>query len=137
MVDRELMLRKLADLEEYLRQVSEYQAITVEEYRRDWKIQRIVERTLQMAIEACVDIANHVIADRRLRVPGTYAEVFEVLGHADLLPADLRDLMVKMVGFRNVIVHEYARTDPALVVGILRDHLGDFTRFRAAVLSWI
>ncbi len=90
-----------------------------------------------MAIETCVDIAGHVIAERRLRVPGTYAEVFEVLGDAGLLPADLRDLMVKMVGFRNVIVHEYARTDPALVVGILREHLVDFTRFRAAVLAWI
>ncbi len=137
MVDRELMLRKLADLEEYVRQVSEFQAVTVEEYRRDWKVQRIVERTLQMAIEVCLDIANHVIADRRLRVPGTYAEVFEVLGDADLLPADLRDTMVRMAGFRNLIVHEYAPIDPALVVAILRDHLGDFTQFSAAVLACI
>ncbi len=131
------MLRKLADLEEYLRQISEFQAVTVEEYRKDWKVQRIVERTLQMAIEVCVDIANHVIADRRLRVPGTYAEVFEVLGDAGLLPADLRDAMVRMAGFRNVIVHEYARTDPALVVRILRERLADFARFRAAVPGWI
>ena len=137
MVDRELMLRKLANLEEYLRQVSEYQAVTAEEYRKDWKVQRIIERTLQMAIEVCVDIANHAIADRKLRVPQTYAEVFEVLGDADLLPADLRDTMVRMAGFRNLIVHEYARTDPALVVGILREHLVDFARFRAAALAWI
>ncbi len=137
MVDRELMLRKLADLEEYVRQVSEFQAVTLEEYRRDWKIQRIIERTLQMAIEVCVDIANHVIADRRLRIPQTYAEVFEVLGDAGLLPAELRDTMVRMAGFRNLIVHEYARTDPALVVGIVRDHLADFARFRAAALAWI
>jgi uncharacterized protein YutE (UPF0331/DUF86 family) len=78
-VDRELLLRKLADLDQYLAQVSEFRDTSVEEYRRDWKVQRIVERTLQMAIEVCVDVANHVIADRGLRVPATYAEAFEVL----------------------------------------------------------
>lgn len=85
MVDRDLLLRKLADLEQYLDQVSEYRDITVERYRGDWKTQRIVERTLQMAIEVCVDVVNHVIADRGLRVPATYAEAFEVLGEAGLL----------------------------------------------------
>ncbi len=70
-VDRDLLLRKLADLDQYLSQVSEYRNITLDQYRGDWKIQRIVERTLQMAIEACVDIANHIIADRGLRIPAT------------------------------------------------------------------
>ncbi len=69
MVDRDLLLRKLAALDQYVGQVSEFRDITVEQYRRDWKIQRIIERTLQMAIEACVDISNHMIADRALRVP--------------------------------------------------------------------
>jgi len=72
-VERELILRKLAELELYLRQVGEFQAITVEQYRSDWKAQRIIERTLQLAFETCADIANHVIADRRLDVPSTYA----------------------------------------------------------------
>ena len=71
MVDRDLILRKLANLDLYVRQVSEYRDLTVEQYRKDWKIQRIIERSLQMAIEVCADIATHVIADRGLRVPTT------------------------------------------------------------------
>lgn len=137
MVDRDLVLRKLADLERYLGQVSEYRDITAEQYREDWRTQRIVERTLQMAIEVCVDLANHVIADRGLRVPATYAEAFEVLGEASLLDAAQQEAMARMSKFRNVIVHDYARVDPAIVVQILREHLGDFTRFRTAVLGWI
>ena len=137
MVDRDLLLRKLADLDEYLGQVSEYRDITIDQYRGDWKTQRIVERTLQMAIEMCVDIVNHVIADRGLRVPATYAEAFEVLGEAGLLDAARRDAMIRMSKFRNVIVHDYARVDPAIVVRILREHLEDFAQFKAAVLSWI
>jgi len=137
MVDRDLLLRKLADLDQYLGQVSEYRDITIDQYRGDWKTQRIVERTLQMAIEMCVDIVNHVIADRGLRVPATYAEAFEVLGEAGLLDAARRDAMIRMSKFRNVIVHDYARVDPAIVVRILREHLEDFAQFKAAVLSWI
>lgn len=137
MVDRDLLLRKLADLDQYLGQVSEYKGITLDQYRGEWKIQRIVERTLQMAIEVCVDIANHIIADRGLRVPTTYAEAFEVLGEAGLLDAAQRDAMVHMSKFRNVIVHDYARVDPAIVVRILREHLDDITRFKDAAREWI
>lgn len=137
MVDRDLILRKLADLDQYVDQVSEYRNIMVGEYRKDWKTQRIVERTLQLAIEVCLDIANHVIADRRLRVPATHAESFTVLAEAGLLDSAQRDAMIRMSGFRNLIVHEYARIDPGMVLRTLREHLGDFTRFKTAVLGWI
>lgn len=131
------MLRKLADLERYLAQVSEFRGVTVERYRGDWKVQRIVERTLQMAIELCVDVANHVIADRGLRVPATYAEAFEVLAEAGLLGPAERDAMVRMAGFRNVLVHEYARIDPDIVVRILRERLGDLAWFGSAARGWV
>jgi uncharacterized protein YutE (UPF0331/DUF86 family) len=136
-VDRDLILRKLADLDQYLGQVSEYREITVEAYRADWKTQRIVERTLQMAIEVCLDIATHIIADRRLRVPTTYAEAFEVLAEAGLLDPGQRDVLMRMSRFRNLLVHEYTRLDPAMVVRILREHLKDLAGFKAAVQSWI
>jgi uncharacterized protein YutE (UPF0331/DUF86 family) len=137
MVDRELVLRKIADLEVYGEQLRAYREVTPDEYRRDWRVQRIIERTLQIAIECCVDMASHVIADRRLRVPATYAETYEVLAEAGLLDTPRREAMVRMAGFRNVLVHGYARLDPAMVIGILRNHLDDFAAFRAAVLSWL
>ena len=59
MVDETLILRKLGELDEYYRQIKEYGKITVAEYSGDWKVQRIIERTLQMMIETCVDIAGH------------------------------------------------------------------------------
>src|SRR3972149_53490 len=62
-VDRDLILRKLADLDQYLAQVAEYRGITVDEYRRDWKVQRIVERTLQVGIGEGGDGGTHVLAD--------------------------------------------------------------------------
>ena len=69
MVDIPLILKKLSKLEEYYKQIEEFKGITLNEYSNDWKIQRIVERTLQIMIETCVDIANHIIADNKLRIP--------------------------------------------------------------------
>jgi uncharacterized protein YutE (UPF0331/DUF86 family) len=137
MVDRDLILRKLANLEEYEAQVSEFRGVTVAAYQADWKTQRIVERTLQMAVEACADVANHVIADRHLRVPSTYAEAFEILGEAGVLRQELAQAMVRMARFRNILVHDYARIDPDILVGILGQRLGDFARFRESIVEWL
>jgi uncharacterized protein YutE (UPF0331/DUF86 family) len=90
-----------------------------------------------MAIELCVDVANHVIADQGLRVPATYAEAFDVLAEAGMLPGPERDAMVRMVGFRNVIVHEYARVEAEIVVRILRQHLDDLARFGTTARAWV
>ena len=137
MVDRDLLLRKLADLEQYVAQASEYRALEVEQYRRDWRTQRIVDRTLQIAIETCADIASHVISDRGLRPPATYADAFEVLGEAGLVDPSLLGSLVRMAKFRNVLVHEYARVDPEIVIRILRGNLGDLTAFCRAARGWV
>ena len=135
MVDRDLILRKLADIDTYVRQLGEFRGLGVQEYRSDWKVQRIVDRTLQIAIEACVDVASHVIADRGFRVPATYAETFEVLGEQGLLPTELVGRMTRMAAFRNILVHEYTRVDPVRVIGVLKEQFDDFEAFRTAILS--
>jgi uncharacterized protein YutE (UPF0331/DUF86 family) len=136
-VDGDLLRRKLAELSEYVTQVSEYRDVTAERYRADWKTQRIVERTLQMAIEACLDVASHILTDRGLRAPSTYAETFELLVQAGLMSPDLGRVMIEMTGFRNVVVHEYTRIDAAVVIRILRERLEDFRRFETEALRWL
>lgn len=135
MVDRTLVLRKIADLDQYLAQIQDYAATTVEQYAQDWKTQRIVERTLQMMVETCLDIAGHVIADQQLRVPDNYADSFKVLNENEIIGDRLLKPMVEMARFRNIIVHHYDKIDPPIVVNILRKHLKDFTRFKNAILE--
>ena len=67
-------------------------------------------------------------------MPETGAATFEVLGEAGLLPRDLAESLAKMVGFRNILVHDYAKLDPAIVLRVLATDLKDVERFRAAVL---
>jgi uncharacterized protein YutE (UPF0331/DUF86 family) len=137
MVDKALVFRKIASLSEYQKQVGEYSAITVEQYRGDWKIQRIVERTLQMMIELCADIANHVISDNGLRTPETYADTFRVLAENSILTQDQLAVMEKMAKFRNIVVHQYETVDAEIVILVLRRHLDDFRQFSDSVVQFI
>lgn len=137
MVDKTLVLRKLAELEECLKQVKEYAKMTVGQYSKDWKAQRVVERTLQMMIEICADIAGHIISDKGYRVPTTYADTFRVLCENNIFNKELSEGMEKMAKFRNVIVHHYDKVDSEIVIGILRNDLEDFVAFKDAILKSI
>ena len=137
MVDGTLMLKKLTQLEEYVTQIEEYRAISVEQYTNDWKLQRIIERTLQMMIETCVDIAGHIISDSKFRIPDSYADSFRVLFENKIITTDLCKTMEQISKFRNVIVHHYDRVDAEIVVGILRKRINDFNKFKDAVVNWL
>jgi len=137
MVDKNLILRKLADLGDLHGQLLEYAGITARRYAADWKTQRIVERTLQMMVEICLDVANHIISDRGYRRPVGYADHFTVLRENGVLSARLAARMVKMAKFRNLIVHNYDRIDATIVVGILKKNLSDFEAFQKAVVNFL
>ena len=135
MVDKALVLRKLSELEEYLNQIREYSNITVSDYSKGWKTQRIIERTLQMVIETCVDIAGHIISDQGYRIPKSYADAFRVLHEENILDTKLFDTMEKIAKFRNIVVHHYDKVDPEIVVTILRKHLEDFLSYKDAIIN--
>jgi len=137
MVDKTLILRKLSELDEYYRQIKEYEKITVVQYSDDWKIQRIIERTLQMMIETCVDIASHIIADKAYRVPKSYSDTFKVLYDEKIVSSRLFNVLQKMAKFRNIVVHHYDKVDAEIVVGILKKDLKDFTSYKDAIISFI
>ena len=134
MVDKTLLLRKLAELEEYFVQIGEYSNISVDRYSKNWKTQRIVERTLQMMIEICVDIASHIVSDEGFRVPKSYADTFKVLHENNIIKKDLFDRMELMAKFRNLLVHQYDRIDSGIVVKILNTRLDDFLLYKDAII---
>ena len=137
MVDETLILRKLTQLEEYGCQIEEYRSITLEQYRSDWKQQRIIERTLQMMIETCVDIAGHIISDNKFRIPDSYSDSFRVLSENKVITVDLCRTMEQICKFRNVIVHHYDRVDAEIVIGILRKRINDFNRYKDAIVNYL
>jgi uncharacterized protein YutE (UPF0331/DUF86 family) len=130
-------MRKIAELERYHWQIGEFAGISLEEYQEEWKVQRIVERTLQMMIEASADIANHIVADGKMRTPSSYVDTFLVLRENTIISEELFAVMEKMAKFRNIVVHQYETVDAAIVILVLRKHIDDFMKFKDAVLAYL
>ncbi len=135
MVDPNVIQAKLRFLREYLQDLEEYQDITIEDYVQSKKDQRFIERTLHLACECCIDIAAHVISRKSLRPPRDNKDLFLVLFENEFISAPVQSAMTKMVQFHNIVVHDYARIDPNIVVGILHRDMKDFTRFASEILD--
>jgi len=137
LVDKLLIGRKLTQLETYLGQISEFSKVSIAAYKSDWRTQRIVERTLQMLIELCIDIANHIISDEGMRLPSGYADTFAVLMENKVINRSLLKTMDEMAKFRNVVVHQYEKIDPAIVVSILHNNLKDFESYKKSIIKYL
>lgn len=137
MVDQTLILRKLAEIDAYIAQISEFKSLTVQEYQNDWKTQRIIDRTLHLMVEICIDIAGHIISDKKFRIPDSYADGFRILHENSIISDELIGPMEKVAKFRNIIVHQYEKVDPQIVIGILRKNIGDLQKFSNEIVKYL
>jgi uncharacterized protein YutE (UPF0331/DUF86 family) len=107
------------------------------ELERDLKEERFVEHTLQLAIQAALDAASHIVSDERLGEPKTNRELFTLLGRSGILPVPLVATLEEMVGFRNVVVHGYQDVNLGVVRDVLAHRLDDLLAFSAAIRAWL
>lgn len=131
MTDAALLAKRLALIEtcvEQLRTLARPERLT-----SDVREQRFVEHTLQIAVQAALDVASHVVADRRLGEPRTNGELFDLLARDGWVEPALATTLRRMVGFRNVLVHGYDDVDLRVVEDVLQHHLDDLLAFVAAV----
>jgi uncharacterized protein YutE (UPF0331/DUF86 family) len=104
---------------------------------RDSDAVDIAERNLQTAIQCVLDIANHLLADRKIGMPDDHKKIFTMLAVQNILPADLCDRLSQMAGLRNVLVHEYLDVNHHLVYQAMTRELADFEEFIKAVTNLI
>jgi uncharacterized protein YutE (UPF0331/DUF86 family) len=131
MTDEDLVAKKLALIETYVRELRELANPAA--LASDVRERRFVEHTLQIAIQAMLDVASHIVSDERLGEPETNSQLFDRLAAANWVSEDQRKTFVAMAGFRNILVHGYATVDVAIVRNIVDSHLDDLTDFVAAV----
>jgi uncharacterized protein YutE (UPF0331/DUF86 family) len=133
MTDPQLVQKKLATIETSvtdLRRLARPELLD-----SDIKERRFVEHTLQLAIQAALDVASHIVSDDRLGEPATNRQLFELLERAGWLPPQLAGSMREMAGFRNVLVHGYDVVDLGVVRDVLGHRLEDLHDFVAAIRS--
>jgi uncharacterized protein YutE (UPF0331/DUF86 family) len=129
MVDPDRIRSKFGALEADIKDLEGRQTLDITEYRTDRDTQAIVERRFQTGIQACIDIAGHILASEGYREPSDYGDLFRVLEEEAVISTETADRMVEMAGFRNVLTHEYAEIDHDRVY----HHLQNLERFRQFV----
>ncbi len=131
-----IMLTKLDSLHRCLSRIESKTPASVEVLEEDLDIQDIITLNLTRAVQICVDIATHIIADFNTPPPTSMAESFDRLHHLKVISGDTSMRMKKAVGFRNVSVHEYQSIDWLIVYKLINEHLGDFKDFARQVYAW-
>jgi uncharacterized protein YutE (UPF0331/DUF86 family) len=127
--DQDIILGKLSNITEALDRIERVTA--TEAGLEAWIVDDLCALYLQRAVEASIDVANHLIAQNQWTTPKSASQAFEVLRDQDVFDEDFTDTLISMVGFRNVAVHAYGTLDTEIVRSIVDnhlDHLRDFSR---------
>ncbi|MDZ7809427.1 MAG: DUF86 domain-containing protein [Arhodomonas sp.] len=122
-MDRQLIAKKLAFIETCVRELRDL--ARPELLETDIREARFVEHTLQLAIQAALDVASHLVSTRRLGEPQTNRALFDALHREGVIDESLADTLHAMAGFRNILVHGYQEVDTEVVRDILQNHLDD------------
>lgn len=134
MVERDVIIRIFTNLDEYLRDLEELKkSSTLQDFVTNKITRRYAERTLQLAVEACLDLAQHIISYQGFREPLDNKDCFQVLHEEGIISRPLAGHLKKMAQFRNVVVHDYLKTNPEIVFAIIQKNLGDITAFVKAI----
>ena len=128
---------KLEMLDEYIAILKGYQHHDVEDLMRDHTLRGAVERYIEVALECMIDIGEMIISKEKLKRPDTYRDVFLLLGEHGILPDDFAKDLAPAAGFRNVLVHMYAKIDIDRLYYYLENNLEDIERFGEYIAQYL
>lgn len=127
MTDVNLVAKRLAFLETCVADLERFARPGL--LRSDVREERFVAHTLQLAIQAALDVASHIVSDDLLGEPRTHRDLFDALAAAGWIAADFAETLGRMAGFRNVLVHGYTDLDLDILEEVATTRLADLLRF--------
>jgi len=120
---------RISYLKKYLNILEGYKRYTREQIEKDVDIKGMVERYLYLVVQSTIDLAEAVLSFNNLRKPTTLGEAFVILEETKIIDKDLANEMIKMVGFRNILAHDYAEINYDIVYKVLQNKLSDIEKF--------
>ena len=112
-------------LDGYLTVLKKSQKYSFEEFNADPERYGSAERFLHLAIEALIDMGNHVIAESELGVVNWYSDIPKIMAEKEFISSALEEKWIRMIGFRNTLVHEYIDIDRKIVYDVLQNNIQD------------
>ena len=135
MISVEKITDKFSRLDEFLAILRGLQSTSLNTFLKDKILIGSAKYYLQVSIECCLDIANHIIAAERFRAPKDYADSFKVLEENGIVTAEYGARLRQMAKFRNRLVHLYGDIDDAYVYGFISKDLQDIASFKTVIAA--
>ncbi|HEK85614.1 MAG: type VII toxin-antitoxin system HepT family RNase toxin [Candidatus Saccharicenans sp.] len=129
MTNLSVIENRISTVKKYLKILERYKKFSRKKIEEDIDLRGAVERYLYLAVQATIDLAGAVISFKNLRKPITMSENYLILEEEKIIDKKLCQIMARMVGFRNIIAHDYGEIDYDIVYDILQNRLKDIEQF--------
>lgn len=132
----DIILNKKESIERCVKQIREYYRLSRDEpFETDFLLQDAIAVNLQRACQQTLDLANHVVKNNKLGLPKESRQSFQLLFENKVINREILEKMQKMVGFRNVLVHQYQELDIDLMKDIVENHLDDLIEYTRQIMK--
>jgi len=135
MIDKQKIESLFKELDTYLKEVKQLSLLSEVEYLTNVRNIYSGRYLLQISIETCINIGNHIISREALGIPKDYSDTFRILQSNNIISTSLLERLILMTRFRNRIVHLYWDIDDKLVLEIIKNNYEDFINYRTEILE--
>lgn len=135
MVDADGLRLRIEALLEYLVSVDRFKEVERERFLEESDVHHLAERYLQLAVQAALDIAHHIIAERGYAAPASYRDAFVILAKHGVLPPVLSGRLQWWVGLRDMLVHGYLELDHERSWDAIQNDLEDLCAWAATAAA--
>lgn len=129
------LLGKINNLKVCINRIHQVYDDKRERYLNEVLIQESVLLNLQRVCDIAIDIANLIVSELDLGIPNTSRDSFELLEEANIVDPELTSKLFRMIGFRNLIVHQYIRIDLNRVADLIENDLTDMETFIKVIIK--
>ena len=139
MLDKDLIKRKIASIQNELMVLIEFENLTIEETAKDFKTQALVERLLERIITRAIDTNRYIIAElgAHLPFPKKHRETFLWLAELGVYSKDFAEKIAPSAGFRNALVHEYNNIDKKILQKSIKEAIQEFNEYGKYILEFL
>ena len=134
-MDIELLKRKSTQADRALRRIHEFLPKSAHGLETDYSAQDIVYRNFQIAVQNCVDMANHIAASEGWQAPNSMRGIFDLLAQNKFINSATRNKLRNMVIVRNILVHDYTRIDHKKAFGTIERGLKVISQYCGRLIS--
>lgn len=133
MVDKNVIMSRIEQIDGHLEKISVYKTLSYEDFKKDSIAQDIVEYNLFQIVNHIVDMIEHIVVDADYGFPQNSYEAVLILNEKKIISQTDLDLLKKMIGFRNIIGHDYISIDKKVVYSILTKREEDIRNINSQI----